>query len=135
MHKGQPVAMRIHLPEKFNIPKYSQVIKFHVLNFCCFDYPRKFFNSKFLPIYGINFWYKVQLKDLFCLAFCLYHFALKIITTAIHRTRDMNNSNTVLLQNNLIAWPISALHSQFTVCATGEFQIPLHKNTNCSYSL
>ena len=42
-----------NLPEKFNIPKYSHVIKFHVLNFCCFDYPQKFFNSEFLPIYGI----------------------------------------------------------------------------------
>ena len=41
------------MPEKFNIPKYSQVTKFHVSNFRCFDYPRKFFNSEFLPIYGM----------------------------------------------------------------------------------
>ena len=40
------------MPEKFNMPKYSQEIKFHVLNFHCFDYPQKFFNSEFLPIYG-----------------------------------------------------------------------------------
>ena len=45
----------MHLLEKFNIPKYSQVNKFHVSNFCCFDYPRKFFNSEFLPIYGTDY--------------------------------------------------------------------------------
>ena len=44
--------MKIHLPEKFNIPKYLQVVKFHVLNFRCFDYLQMFFNSEFLPIYG-----------------------------------------------------------------------------------
>ena len=44
--------MRIHLPEKFNIPKDSQVVKFYVLNFRCFDYLQMFFNSELLPIYN-----------------------------------------------------------------------------------
>ena len=42
----------IPLLEKFNFPKYLQVIKFHVLNFRCIDYLQKFFNGEFLPIYG-----------------------------------------------------------------------------------
>ena len=38
---------RIHLLEKFSIPKYLQEIKFHALNFCFLIHLRKFFNSEF----------------------------------------------------------------------------------------
>ena len=51
------------MPEKFNIPKYLQVIKFHVLNFRCFEYPRKDFTSEFLSIYGMRLYVNLHLVN------------------------------------------------------------------------
>ena len=51
------------MPKKFDIPKYSQVMKFHVLNFHCFEYPRKVFTSEFLSIYGTSLYVNLRLVN------------------------------------------------------------------------